>query len=312
MLPSIFSHTLFTRFAIGMQKKLGNVMRKVPLRLFDDAELAVKIDLTMPTIKRLSYFLSGFLRLLGETVALISMLFLAATTSWMLLLFAFILLSVSLTMGFINAVEGHKPRDLYKKTIKLIKRFSLFHGGAGLISLITVGVALVMVSFDIYHGRAEIGSFILVYSTAKIMQGAFQGLFDHFILIGNDGRFINDYYDIMNFEEYSQESGKVETLVKGGRPIEGSKEVVIPSNIDIEFKNVNFTYPETSLQVLKDVSVTIRQGEKIAIVGENGSGKSTFIALLCGMYKPDIRRRMAEDRHCESYSEKGCAGIDLG
>lgn len=37
--------------------------------------------------------------------------------------------------------------------------------------------------------------------------------------------------------------------------------------------------------VLQNVSVTIRQGEKIAIVGENGSGKSTFISLLCGLYK---------------------------
>ncbi|NLC18886.1 MAG: ABC transporter ATP-binding protein [Clostridiales bacterium] len=55
---------------------------------------------------------------------------------------------------------------------------------------------------------------------------------------------------------------------------------------NIEFENVSFTYPNTDSPALKDINVTIRKGEKIAVVGENGSGKSTFINLLCGMYDP--------------------------
>lgn len=56
---------------------------------------------------------------------------------------------------------------------------------------------------------------------------------------------------------------------------------------DIDFENVSFTYPGSVIKALDNVTIKIRQGEKIAIVGANGSGKSTFISLLCGFYQPD-------------------------
>lgn len=55
---------------------------------------------------------------------------------------------------------------------------------------------------------------------------------------------------------------------------------------DVAFNNVTFSYPNTDRAVLKDINIHIRDGEKIAVVGENGSGKSTFISLLCGMFEP--------------------------
>lgn len=53
----------------------------------------------------------------------------------------------------------------------------------------------------------------------------------------------------------------------------------------IELKNVSFGYKETEL-VLKDVSFSVQRGEKVAIIGENGSGKSTILNLLTGFYQP--------------------------
>lgn len=55
----------------------------------------------------------------------------------------------------------------------------------------------------------------------------------------------------------------------------------------IEFKNVYFKYPNSDDWVLKDISCRIEEGKHIAIVGENGSGKTTFVKLLCGLYEPD-------------------------
>ena len=55
---------------------------------------------------------------------------------------------------------------------------------------------------------------------------------------------------------------------------------------EIELRNIYFKYPESSSDVLKGVSVTINRGDKIAVVGRNGSGKSTFIKVLTGMYQP--------------------------
>jgi ATP-binding cassette subfamily B protein len=52
----------------------------------------------------------------------------------------------------------------------------------------------------------------------------------------------------------------------------------------IEFRNVSFTYPHTGIQALKDFSLTILPGEKVAVIGKTGSGKSTLVHLLLRMY----------------------------
>lgn len=57
-------------------------------------------------------------------------------------------------------------------------------------------------------------------------------------------------------------------------------------NYVIEFKNVSFCYPGGGEQALSNVSLTFRAGEKLALVGRNGSGKTTFIKLLCRLYDP--------------------------
>lgn len=55
---------------------------------------------------------------------------------------------------------------------------------------------------------------------------------------------------------------------------------------NVEFQNVSFRYPNSESWALKDVSVSFEVGNKLAVVGENGSGKSTFIKLLCRLYDP--------------------------
>ncbi|MBQ8392458.1 MAG: ABC transporter ATP-binding protein [Clostridia bacterium] len=58
------------------------------------------------------------------------------------------------------------------------------------------------------------------------------------------------------------------------------------SSAKIEFKGVSYKYPKAETYALKDVNLSIDAGETLLIVGENGAGKSTFIKLLCGLYKP--------------------------
>jgi len=56
--------------------------------------------------------------------------------------------------------------------------------------------------------------------------------------------------------------------------------------ISIEFKDVDFHYPDSEDPILHNLSFKISAGEKIAIVGDNGAGKTTIVKLLCGLYKP--------------------------
>ena len=56
---------------------------------------------------------------------------------------------------------------------------------------------------------------------------------------------------------------------------------------EIEFKNVSFKYPGAESYALQNVNLKINNGEHLAVVGRNGSGKTTFIKLLCRLYDPD-------------------------
>lgn len=54
----------------------------------------------------------------------------------------------------------------------------------------------------------------------------------------------------------------------------------------IEFRNVSFHYPDSDIYVLKNINLTFTQGKRVAVVGENGSGKTTMIKLMCRLYEP--------------------------
>lgn len=61
----------------------------------------------------------------------------------------------------------------------------------------------------------------------------------------------------------------------------------LTEGVALELKNIDFTYPETTTKVLDNFSLTIRKGEKVAIIGLNGAGKTTIIKLMLRFYDPD-------------------------
>ena len=69
---------------------------------------------------------------------------------------------------------------------------------------------------------------------------------------------------------------------------------------DIEFKNVSFTYDDTNIQALKDVSFSIKHGETLAIIGKTGSGKSTILDLIGRLYDIDKGLLLVDDKPIDS------------
>ena len=74
--------------------------------------------------------------------------------------------------------------------------------------------------------------------------------------------------------EFLKEEPQIKNKVESSSKIEGN----------IEFKNVSFTYPDTNIQALKDVSFSITKGKSLAILGKTGSGKSTILDLIGRLY----------------------------
>jgi ATP-binding cassette subfamily B protein len=73
---------------------------------------------------------------------------------------------------------------------------------------------------------------------------------------------------------------------------------------DIEFSKINFTYPETGIKALKDVSFKVKSGQVLAIIGTTGSGKSTIASLLMRMYDPQDGEVLVDGKNIKHFNLK--------
>ena len=97
---------------------------------------------------------------------------------------------------------------------------------------------------------------------------------------------LDPYMEFMALAEETKQSGK--------EPFTGEVETV-------EFKDVTFTYPNAEKPVLKNISFSIKKGEKISIVGLNGAGKSTLVKLICRMYQADSGEILVNGKNIYDY-----------
>lgn len=124
--------------------------------------------------------------------------------------------------------------------------------------------------------KITIGSFQFYLRTLRSAEGYLNELVTSVLELYENYLYVTDLVWLLNVKG---ESYKLEN--------KENKTFQIPDSLTIEFKNVWFRYREKQSWILKDFNLTINPNEKLAVVGLNGSGKSTFIKLLCRFYKPD-------------------------
>jgi ABC-type multidrug transport system fused ATPase/permease subunit len=146
----------------------------------------------------------------------------------------------------------------------------LYNSAADILrNVVYIGV-LLAAAYRIYTNPAlGLGVFMLVFTMSGQLQNATTKLFVGGSLFLGDIKYMKDFFELVDTPE--------EKLEDNPRTFDEA---------DIVFDHVSFTYPNSEPEILHNLSISIKQGEKIAIVGENGSGKSTFVNLLCGMYEP--------------------------
>lgn len=101
----------------------------------------------------------------------------------------------------------------------------------------------------------------------------------------------NYAYEYVVFMDYPA------ALPKGDKHIE-------KKDHEIEFRHVSFAYPKTDRKILDDISIKIRSGEHLSIVGLNGAGKTTFIKLLCRLYDPTEGEILVDGVNIKEYDYK--------
>ncbi|WP_018674979.1 ABC transporter ATP-binding protein [Riemerella columbina] len=99
---------------------------------------------------------------------------------------------------------------------------------------------------------------------------------------------------------------RVNEFLDAQSEIKNTNHEVYPIRGDIEFRNVSYTYPNTGIKALDDLSFKVKAGESLAIMGKTGSGKSTIALLLCRLIDPDegeilIDGKNLKDHNLENY-----------
>lgn len=178
----------------------------------------------------------------------------------------------NLTSVFLNKFHKNTEKQysvIKKHTPKIIflKSFTTF------LSIgINIGFASFFVVYQIFNGELRIGDFTAAIATIAALGNCLFNLGMIFPQFKEHSYSINDYLDILNYQSELYTSNKID--------ISNNKLK------KIEFKNVSFEYNKT-YKIIKNLNLSIKKGEKIALVGKNGAGKTTFLKLLLKLYSPN-------------------------
>jgi ATP-binding cassette subfamily B protein len=187
-------------------------------------------------------------------------------------------------------------KEIYDENVELSRR-KLFWGGI-LTMIGTLGYygSYVFVIWRAIEGRLDMTS--LLFLTTSIIQASsnLQQVFSTASGIADQALFLTDLIAFFDMKPtvLSHPDGKLMP-----RPIKRG----------FEFRNVSFAYPGTTRRVLKNFNFTLSPGERIALIGENGQGKTTVVKLITRLYDPtegqilldgvDLRDYQLEDLHHE-------------
>ena len=141
------------------------------------------------------------------------------------------------------------------------------------ITALLTGVVYAFVCVKAWAGAFGVGS---VTQYVGAITQLFQGLSRLLQIIGDmraNGEFLQTSFQFLDIPNRMYQ-GSLTTEKRSDR------------NYEVEFRDVSFRYPDTDQWVLRHVNIKFRVGSRLAVVGMNGSGKTTFIKLLCRLYDP--------------------------
>ncbi|MCL2057810.1 MAG: ABC transporter ATP-binding protein/permease [Oscillospiraceae bacterium] len=132
-------------------------------------------------------------------------------------------------------------------------------------------IGILLMLFDLLmKGDITVGAFAAIFTSIEMVFSLMREL-----IIDNLGASAKNLGRVQNYLRFMQ-------MPELGRP-----EADVPVGGDIELRGVSFSYPGAGQNAVDDVTATIRRGETVAIVGENGSGKTSLVRLITGLYLPD-------------------------
>jgi len=168
-------------------------------------------------------------------------------------------------------------KNINKLMLNAMKRFWYVLAGfsciqVGLSTFLTV-LSYCYVAVKAYFGAFPIGNIVQYVGALTRFGQGFWGLGETIGQLWTNTEMLQMYFDFIDTPEKKYQG----TLHVEKR---------IDNEYEIEFHNVSFKYPGSEVYVLKNFNLKLNIGQKLAVVGMNGSGKTTMIKLLCRLYDP--------------------------
>lgn len=143
--------------------------------------------------------------------------------------------------------------------------------------------------YNVLFTGMGIGDFTMYFSTINGFGDWMKGILDDLANIKAQNMYLDDMREFLEIKSEDKEK---------------TRDIPIDSSYEIEFKNVSFKYPKTDKYIYKNLSLKIKKGQRLAIVGINGAGKTTFVKLLCRLYEPTSGEILINGVNIQSFSKK--------
>ncbi len=174
-----------------------------------------------------------------------------------------------------------KNDNLLKEQLQKLKKYigaKLIYRNLSLaISLMQSAIMYIYLSYCVSVGNITIAQYSVLLGAVTLLTSILVGFFDKIAIVGR----VVARMEI--FLEYKEWVNKNSDIIMTNRIQNADMD---DQNIEIRFENVSFVYPDTKKYVLKNLNFVIKKGQKVGIVGLNGSGKTTIVKLLLRLYSP--------------------------
>ena len=146
-------------------------------------------------------------------------------------------------------------------------------GLQGFLSACVGGIVYLYVAFCAWAGSISTGNVVRYAGAVQQFIQAMTDLLASWNQMHYDRRMMDEYLEYLDLKN---------EMKKGTIPVEKRRD----GRFLVEFRNVSFCYPGSDRYAIRNLSVKLEIGEHMALVGRNGSGKTTFVKLLCRLYDP--------------------------
>ncbi|MGQ0601207.1 MAG: ABC transporter ATP-binding protein, partial [Anaerolineales bacterium] len=167
--------------------------------------------------------------------------------------------------------------DLFWKFLRedqaIARKRSLASLGWGLLATLSYYGAYAWIVWRAVEGGITLGDMTMYLGISRSSQGMFEAIFYGLSDLYENGLFMSNLFAFLELESQ---------MTIAANPLPAPRAI----HHGVEFRNVSFKYEGHDEYALRDVNLTIRPGEKIALVGRNGAGKTTLIKLLTRLYDP--------------------------